>query len=160
MAQQVYDLPCDGEGTCMACKNKPTAEESLTCKTCATPWHVACLSVRPNSLADTLQWDCPDCSMLSANPVPVSGTGESSSSGGLITAICAIESDSSLTEREKAKRRQQLLCKDAGPSDDKEVTNGDNNLLSILDGLNCSFCMQLLERPVSVSTYDTLLIIY
>ncbi|XP_030967633.1 E3 ubiquitin-protein ligase ORTHRUS 2-like [Quercus lobata] len=149
MAQQVYDLPCDGEGTCMACKNKPTAEESLACNTCATPWHVVCLSVRPNSLADTLQWDCPDCSLLSANPAPVSGAGESSSSGGLIAAICAIESDSSLTEREKAKRRQQLLCKDAGPSDHKEVTNGDDNLLSILDGLNCSFCMQLLERPVS-----------
>ncbi|XP_030960364.1 E3 ubiquitin-protein ligase ORTHRUS 2-like [Quercus lobata] len=150
MAQQVYDLPCDGEGICMACKNKPTAEESVTCKTCATPWHVTCLSVRPSSLADTLQWDCPDCSLLSATPVPVSDAGESSSSGGLIAAICAIESDSSLTDREKAKRRQQLLCKDAGPSDHKEVTNGDNNLFSILDGLlNCSFCMQLLERPVS-----------
>ena len=124
-----------------------------------------CPTVRPKSLADTLQRDCPDCSLLSANPVPFSDAGESSSSGGLIAAICAIESDSSLTDREKAKRRQQLLCKDAGPSDHKEVTNGDNNLFSILDGLlNCSFCMQLLERPVSVSTYiythNTILIIY
>ena len=118
----------------MACKNKPTAEESLTCKTCATPWHVTCLSVRPSSLADTLQWNCPDCSLLSANPVPVSDAGESSSSGGLIAAICAIESDSSLTDRERAERRQQLLCKDAGPSDHKDVTNGDNDLLSILNG--------------------------
>ena len=72
-----YDLPCEGEGICMACKNRPTAEESLTCKTCATPWHVTCLSVRPSSLADTLQWNCPDCSLLSANPVSVSGAGES-----------------------------------------------------------------------------------
>ncbi|KAH0992045.1 hypothetical protein GBA52_003528 [Prunus armeniaca] len=115
-------LPCDGDGFCMACKTKPSAEETLTCKTCYTPWHVACLAVPPETLAETLMWDCPDCAPPSDDGQIAGNTvadgGEAGSSGELIAAIRAIESDESLTEREKAKRRQELMSGGARPPSD------------------------------------------
>lgn len=62
MARDSIQLPCDGDGACMRCKVTPPAEETLACSTCATPWHVACLASPPETLASTLQWNCPDCS--------------------------------------------------------------------------------------------------
>ncbi|CAN4124126.1 unnamed protein product [Withania somnifera] len=124
------DLPCDGDGVCMVCKTKPSENESLVCKTCATPWHINCLSAPPDSMADA-------------------NAAASSSFGDLLAAIRAIESDSLLTEQDKAKRRQELL---SGGAKDTilEGVNPDNDVLNILDGsLNCSMCMQLPERPVT-----------
>ncbi|XP_050222323.1 E3 ubiquitin-protein ligase ORTHRUS 2-like [Mercurialis annua] len=148
---QVGDLPCDGDGICMICKTKPLPDDSLSCKTCATPWHIICLSSRPDTLADALQWDCPDCSMLNPTSTAV-GKSEDNSSD-LISAIRAIESDVSLTEPEKAKRRQQLLGGGGGESGKEKINctaSGSNEILDILDaGLNCSFCMQLPDRPVT-----------
>ncbi|PON37625.1 Cdk-activating kinase assembly factor [Parasponia andersonii] len=146
------DLPCDGDGICMVCKAKPSNEESLTCNTCATPWHVTCLSSRPETMADALKWVCPDCSSLS-KPNPVAHHHSSD----LVAAIRAIESDTSLTEREKAKRRQRLMCKrdEAGPSSEPDADaqggpSNPNDLLDLLGGnLNCSICMQLPERPIT-----------
>ncbi|KAG5228023.1 E3 ubiquitin-protein ligase ORTHRUS [Salix suchowensis] len=114
------ELPCDGAGICMACKNKPPDEETLNCKTCATPWHATCLVSPPQELSDTLQWE--------------------------------IEDDKSLTEQEKAKKRQELLSgAAAGPStSDCEEKKEKNDVLDILDKeLTCSFCMQMLDRPVT-----------
>ncbi|KAF8400080.1 hypothetical protein HHK36_015955 [Tetracentron sinense] len=154
-------LPCDGDGVCMLCKKKPSDEETLTCKTCVTPWHVSCLSIRPQTLASTLEWECPDCSLpTDHNHAPVPGksvfSARSETSGDLIAAIRAIEADQSLTELEKAKRRQELMSR-AAPSPDpgdakskKRKMNGENDVLDLLDGsFNCSFCMQLPERPVT-----------
>ncbi|KAJ9549445.1 hypothetical protein OSB04_021988 [Centaurea solstitialis] len=71
MAHDSSDLPCDGDGHCMICKIKPPEEETLTCKTCVTPWHLNCLSSRPETLARVAQWECPDCSSLvSSGPPP------------------------------------------------------------------------------------------
>lgn len=146
------DLPCDGDGVCMVCKTKPSENESLICKTCATPWHVNCLSAPPDSMADAVNWECPDCSFPSDAAVKQNAA-TSSSSGDLIATIRAIESDSSLTEQEKAKRRQELLSggsKDTVTLDGADPVNPDNDVLNILDGsLNCSMCMQLPERPVT-----------
>ncbi|XP_009617502.1 E3 ubiquitin-protein ligase ORTHRUS 2-like [Nicotiana tomentosiformis] len=147
------DLPCDGDGVCMVCKTKPSENESLLCKTCATPWHVTCLSAPPNSMADAVNWECPDCSVPpDAPPVAVKQNAAAASSSygsDLIAAIRAIESDSSLTEQEKAKQRQELLSGSAKASN-LEGVNTDNDVLNILDGsLNCSMCMQLPERPVT-----------
>ncbi|KAL6984027.1 E3 ubiquitin-protein ligase ORTHRUS 2 [Sarracenia purpurea var. burkii] len=152
-------LPCDGDGICMICKNKPDDGETLTCKTCVTPWHVTCLSTPPQTLADAVQWECPDCSVVT-DPIAfgkaVALPTRSESAGSLIAAIRAIESDQSLTEQEKAKRRQELMSGsakstavgDANPN--KEKLNGDNGVLDLFDeSLNCSFCMQLPERPVT-----------
>ncbi|GLU06302.1 hypothetical protein SLE2022_233450 [Rubroshorea leprosula] len=154
----VSQLPCDGGGICMICKTKPSPEESLTCKTCTTPWHATCLSSDcPQTLADALSWECPDCSLT--NPLqPPTIAGEDGSSGDLVAAIRAIESDKSLTELEKAKKRQELVSGGVrSPNDDGENANpkkenfdSDNDVFGILDGsFNCSFCMQLPERPVT-----------
>lgn len=148
------NLPCDGDGRCMICKIIPPVEETITCKTCITPWHLNCLSVRPQTLADAAQWECPDCSnLISSHAPPSTATAASGSepSAVLIAAIRAIESDASLSEQDKAKRRQQLLS--GGGSDDagKEIGHGgDSDVLKLLTGsFNCSFCMQLPERPVT-----------
>lgn len=153
----VSQLPCDGDGLCMTCKIKPLPDDSLTCKTCATPWHVTCIpfSSRPQTLSDALRWGCPDCSLMDHHPPSIAGSDE------LVVAIKAIESDDSLTELEKARRRQELvsgggarsLDDEGGNVENEERINGDNDVLAILDGnINCSICMQLPERPVTVSS--------
>ncbi|KAF9619756.1 hypothetical protein IFM89_009098 [Coptis chinensis] len=151
------ELPCDNEGNCMVCKTKPTQEETLPCNTCGTSWHVTCLLVthKPESLLSSLQWVCPDCSSLfSGDSVGNTGGNE------LVAAVKAIEADESLTELEKAKKRQKLLSKGvAADVDDEEEEKRkrkgkgkfvENDVLGILDeSFNCSFCMQLPERPVT-----------
>lgn len=158
------DLPCDGDGDCMVCKAKRPSEVIL-CRTCVTPWHVPCLSSPPETLAAEADWSCPDCSapaeLVEAAPVaPSAGSSE------LIAAIRAIEADTTLSEREKARRRQKLMAgggdegegSGSGGDDDedgetaKEKEKG-NDVLDILDQqFNCAFCMQLPERPVTVSS--------
>ncbi|KAG8365791.1 hypothetical protein BUALT_Bualt17G0008500 [Buddleja alternifolia] len=141
----VSDLPCDGDGVCMVCKQKAAEGEVLTCKTCVTPWHVTCLTIPPKTLADAAQWECPDCS----DPSDAAGK-PSVCGGGLVEKIRAIESDASLTDREKAKRRQELLS--GGGNDEKKSAGGVvvGGVLGILgDKFNCSICMQLLDKPVS-----------
>ncbi|CAL5406409.1 unnamed protein product [Camellia sinensis] len=97
------NLPYDRDGICMIYKKKSAGDETITCKTCVTPWHVTCLSTPPQTLADTVQWECPDCSVIvDPNLIDKPAAG-SESSGDLIAAIRAIESDQSLTMQEKAK---------------------------------------------------------
>ncbi len=60
----------------MVCKTKPSSDETLTCKTCVTPWHVACLAVRPPTMADAVSWECPDCLPLSGD-APATAIGAS-----------------------------------------------------------------------------------
>ncbi|XP_013587843.1 PREDICTED: E3 ubiquitin-protein ligase ORTHRUS 2-like [Brassica oleracea var. oleracea] len=149
-------LPCDNDGACLRCKAKPPQEETLTCGTCGTPWHAPCLSSPPETLASTLQWHCPDCSGEIDPLLPVSGV-ESGGGSDLVAAIRAIEADESLTEADKAKKRQELLSgKSAADEDEEEEEEGkksaglDVDLLKALgENLNCSFCIQLPERPVT-----------
>ncbi|KAJ0740511.1 putative [histone H3]-lysine(4) N-trimethyltransferase chromatin regulator PHD family [Helianthus annuus] len=151
------NLPCDNDGRCMVCKVNPPEEEKINCKTCVTPWHLDCLSARPQTLADAAQWECPDCSCLvSSDAVPCVVASGSEPSAALVAAIRAIETDGSLSDQEKAKRRQQLLsgASDGDASkvieDKKESGGGGNDVLKLLSGsFNCSFCMQLPERPVT-----------
>lgn len=155
-------LPCNPDGICMICHQTPSPEEILSCTTCTSPWHVTCLSVRPDTVADALEWGCPDCAPA-ADPGQAAGnsigTGRNRGSGGLVAAIKAVEADESLTEREKAKKRQELMSKTALPPSDSDGANpekninGGNDVLDIFDGiLSCTICMQLPERPVTVST--------
>ncbi|KAF5459565.1 hypothetical protein F2P56_019504 [Juglans regia] len=161
---QVRQLPCDGDGICMLCKVKPSDEDNLSCKTCSTPWHLNCLSSRPETIASALQWECPDCTSLSLDLPPATASGGASDD--LIAKIREIEADASLTERQKAKMRQELMmrgnaCLDGdeknhkrkrGKEEEMNVGRGgeSNDVLDLLDGsLNCSFCMQLPERPVT-----------
>jgi len=119
-------------------------------------------------MTSALQWKCPDCSdtpVAGKWPVPtVSGA-----AGELIAAIKAIEDDESLSEREKAKRRQKLLSGKSGSGDnddekddeEEEKLKDDNEILAILgENMKCSFCMQLPDRPVTViSLFFSLLFI-
>lgn len=157
-------LPCDRDGICMKCKEKPTGEEeTLTCKTCITPWHVNCLTSPPQTLTSTLQWECPDCDAENHNLPLSSPAAPPVESGNLIAAIREIESNQLLTDQEKAKKRQELLSRGGksgsdldGDGDDKnnKKKDGDNDVLDLFDDFNCSFCMQLPERPVTVSPLD------
>ncbi|XP_027121882.1 E3 ubiquitin-protein ligase ORTHRUS 2-like [Coffea arabica] len=142
-------LPVDGDGTCMACKKTPELDRTVTCGTCNTPWHVDCLVEGPTTLVEILSFICPDCSGggLTGAPAPVS-----SSNGDLVTKIRAIEADGSLTEREKAKKRQELFA-GKGVDKDEQKRKGKekmNEALALLSqSIKCSFCMQLPERPVT-----------
>nr|GFB10047.1 E3 ubiquitin-protein ligase ORTHRUS 2-like [Tanacetum cinerariifolium] len=154
------DLPCDGDGKCMICKATPPEEEKLTCKTCVTPWHTDCLTTsRPKTLADVAQWECPDCTDLGVSHAPLANAG-SEKSDSLVSAIRAIENDVMLSDVEKAKKRQELLSGKGGGDDvaGKDRASGSggggvgggSDVLKLLSGsFNCSFCMQLPERPVT-----------
>lgn len=166
----VSQLPCNGDGMCMQCKDIPVEEEKLNCKTCATPWHVVCLACPPESLASTLHWECPDCT----GNVSVVVSGQATEKGGIVAEILAIEADVSLTEGEKARRRQELMSgktgsdggdetktkKREGKGKEKMVDGGENDELDIFDGnLKCACCINRLERPVTVRTVNLVLVL-
>ncbi|CAN6344761.1 unnamed protein product [Urochloa humidicola] len=140
------DLPCDGDGVCMVCRAAaPPEVELLRCSTCATPWHSPCLS-EPPALSDAATWSCPDCSGSSSAAAPAAGGGE------LVTAIRAIEADSTLSDQEKARRRQKLLAGSAATEDENEDEEGagDDHVLEILGrSFSCVFCLKLPDRPVT-----------
>ncbi|RZC59487.1 hypothetical protein C5167_006790 [Papaver somniferum] len=150
-------LPCDGDGICMKCKQKPSGEEeTLACKTCITPWHVNCLTSPPQTLTSTLQWECPDCDAENHKLPFSSPAAPPVESGNLIAAIREIESNQLLTDQEKAKKRQELLSRGGksgsdldGADKNNKKKDGDNDVLDLFDDFNCSFCMQLPERPVT-----------
>ncbi|XP_062196443.1 E3 ubiquitin-protein ligase ORTHRUS 2-like [Phragmites australis] len=143
------DLPCDGDGACMACRAAaPLPEvELLRCSTCATPWHSPCLS-EPPALADAARWSCPDCSSGGDSSVappaaPPGGRNE------LVAAIRAIEADQTLSDQEKARRRQALLAPAAAADDDDDDTGDDGVLEIVGKKFSCVFCMKLPDRPVT-----------
>ncbi|KAI9106904.1 hypothetical protein K1719_022432 [Acacia pycnantha] len=148
----VTQLPCDCNGICRACKVKPAEAENLTCKTCATQWHVDCLSCRPETMAEAVEWECPDCSSLHRDLPVANEKTLPEGAGDLIAAIRAIEADGSLSDMEKAKKRQWLLSGKAvlEEGEEKRREGDGSNILDILNGtLQCSFCLELLERPVT-----------
>ncbi|XP_047322039.1 E3 ubiquitin-protein ligase ORTHRUS 2-like isoform X1 [Impatiens glandulifera] len=158
MAQH-SNLPCNGDGVCMVCQTKPPEAEILCCNTCVSPWHATCLSIPLETLAGAVEWECPDCSSASADhEIPLATTAESSSSNLLIASIRAIESDQSLTDQEKAKRRQNFMSGgglgssplEENVSNNETINGDDNSFVNLLDGrINCSICMQLPERPIT-----------
>ncbi|ESW14533.1 hypothetical protein PHAVU_008G289300 [Phaseolus vulgaris] len=131
-------LPCDSDGLCMRCKEKPPSSQTLSCRTCATPWHISCLTAPPVSVSD-LHWDCPDCSDLCSHP-PVA------SSDDIVSSIRAIQADESLSDQQKAKRCQELL---AGSSASSSDPSKDKTADIFDDSFSCSICMQLPDRPVT-----------
>ncbi|XP_057517698.1 E3 ubiquitin-protein ligase ORTHRUS 2-like [Amaranthus tricolor] len=145
-----HQLPCDGDGNCMLCKKNPSEEEKILCKTCVTPWHVECLPSPPESMASVAEWECPDCSPTVVcgklvNSATIAGVG-----GELVAKIKAIEADTSLSETEKARKRQELLSGSGSTGNDQGKVMDGNEILAILgDNMKCSFCMQLPDRPVT-----------
>ncbi|KAL8456899.1 hypothetical protein ACS0TY_034943 [Phlomoides rotata] len=144
-------LPLDSDGICMVCKAKPLEEATLTCATCATPWHVSCLPM----VSAALEFECPDCSGdgLNGDAAPTD-----SEKKDLLVRIREIEADDSLSEKEKAKKRQQLLSgkMESDDDDDDRKGNGETNedksadVLRVLrDSFKCCYCMELPERPIT-----------
>jgi len=124
----------------MRCKVKPPPSETLTCGTCATPWHLSCLTEAPSSASDS-HWDCPDCSdLFSDQPVAPSGNA-------IPSAVLAIQADPSLSEQEKARRCQEILCGSSDLARNQTATNDDD----VFDAsLTCVVCFNPLDRPISV----------
>ncbi|KAJ4832337.1 hypothetical protein Tsubulata_027820 [Turnera subulata] len=151
-ASATLQLPCDGDGVCMCCKAKPRTEETVTCKICTASWHVDCLVSKPETWDSVRQWDCPDCTgEATAAAAPSAAEGRE-----LVAAIREIEADRTLTEKEKARKKQELvggkrvLEEDVEEGKTKKKRGGDNEVLNIVDeAFKCSFCMQLPERPVT-----------
>lgn len=152
MNREDVQLPCDADDVCMRCKAKIPSEECLTCGTCVTPWHVACLRSPPSTLASTQSWECPDCSGDVVDPAPVSGLNPGGSS--LVAKVRAIESDASLNEAQKAKKRQQLVSGGKAVEEEEEKkeeeSSSDDFLVSLRKNVSCSICLHLPERPVTV----------
>ncbi|XP_057791489.1 E3 ubiquitin-protein ligase ORTHRUS 2-like [Salvia miltiorrhiza] len=140
-----HQLPLDSDGVCMLCKEKPSEDATLCCGTCATPWHVACLSGIKNS---ALGFECPDCSGdgLGGAPAPTDLDKKD-----LFSKIRAVEADDSLTDVEKARKRQQLMCGkiESGEASGVKEENSCDILAVIGESFKCSYCMELPERPVT-----------
>jgi hypothetical protein len=121
----------------------------LRCSACATPWHSPCLS-NPPALSDAANWSCPDCSRD-----PAAARAAAPAAGGeLVAAIREIEADTTLSNEEKARRRQNLLAgRSAASAPDDVDDSAEDDVLNILSkSFSCAFCMELLERPVTVSS--------
>jgi hypothetical protein len=103
---------------------------------------------KPPVLSDVATWSCPDCFGDAAPaPIPASGAGSD-----LVAAIRAIESDKTLSEQDKARRRQAILAPSAAPADSPDDADAGDHLKEILDTFNCVFCLTLPERPVTVNS--------
>lgn len=88
-------------------------------------------------------WECPDCTTLVSAGAPAAG-GKSE----LVAAIQAIEADGSLTDKQKARKRQELL---SGKEVAKEDEEERNEVVDIINSnFKCCVCIQLLKRPVTV----------
>ncbi|CAJ1971621.1 unnamed protein product [Sphenostylis stenocarpa] len=131
------ELSCDAEGVCLCCKQTPPPSELLPCHTCEAKWHLPCLPSPPVSSSDS-HWDCPDCTGLSCQKAVPEST--------IVSAIRTVHADSSLTEKQKARKCQELVGGVPQPSEDENHEN-------IFDGtLNCTICNQLPDRPVTVGS--------
>ncbi|TVU18446.1 hypothetical protein EJB05_34547 [Eragrostis curvula] len=138
------DLPIDGDGVCMVCSvAAPPEVDLLRCSTCATPWHSPCLS-KPPALSDAATWSCPDCSGDAAPAPAAPGAG-----GELVAAIRAIEADPTLSDQEKARRRQALLAPPSAADEAAADDAGDDVLEIVGKNFSCVFCMKLPDRPVT-----------
>ncbi|XP_066393736.1 E3 ubiquitin-protein ligase ORTHRUS 2-like [Miscanthus floridulus] len=140
------DFPCDDAGMCMVCGVDVESEvDLLRCSTCATPWHSPCLS-NPPALSEAATWSCPDCSRdpAAARVAPAAG-------GELVAAIREIEADTTLSDEEKARRRQNLLAgRSAASAPDYVDDSAEDDVLNILGkSFSCAFCINLLDRPVT-----------
>ncbi|WVZ62651.1 hypothetical protein U9M48_012371, partial [Paspalum notatum var. saurae] len=147
-AATMPDLPIDADGVCMVCRaTAPPEVEVLRCSTCATPWHTPCLSKPPPALSDAASWSCPDCSGDAAPVAPAAPV----AGGELVAAIRAIEADATLSDQEKARRRQKLLAGSAGEDENENVNDAaGNDVLDIIGKtFSCVFCMKLPDRPIT-----------
>ncbi|MCO5563798.1 hypothetical protein L7F22_017446 [Adiantum nelumboides] len=146
------ELPCDADGKCMVCKVLPEDSQVILCNSCSSPWHMTCLHP-PMTEVPLGDWSCPDC-----DPSDVAATSAAAPSSApftedpdnVISQIRAIRADPTLSEQVKARKCQDIMSragtKAANGTEDKKK----HKMLEIFDeNLNCIFCMQLADRPVT-----------
>lgn len=160
------DLPLDSDDVCMKCKVKPKEVDCLICSSCTSPWHIACLS-NLSSNSQSENWSCPDCNIPTEFVVPVVKSVENTEDAVLLAKAREIESNAALSPKEKARLRQELFSPSSngntsksnghvGNQSKKEEHNFESpvklsNAMQILDErMNCAFCLQMVERPVTV----------
>ncbi|XP_016563051.2 E3 ubiquitin-protein ligase ORTHRUS 2 [Capsicum annuum] len=147
----INSLPIDGEGVCMLCKKTPLQEKIVTCITCVTPWHRDCMENPPVTLPSFVNFECPDCAGTGLEgvtvPPPISVGGD------LVVKIREIEADTSMTEKEKARRRREIVSgKQIWINENEEDEGEEKDVLSVLgESIKCPFCYMLLDRPVTMS---------
>ncbi|XWS51515.1 hypothetical protein CRYUN_Cryun12cG0182400 [Craigia yunnanensis] len=169
----------DGDDLCMLCKTKPNdGEKLMPCILCEAPWHMPCLlSLREfNSYSGDL-WGCPECPNRIKDDkelvlLPPKNTAASSSfspgDNTMVAKVLAIQADESLTEEEKARKRQELLsertvdpeeAQDGQKKKGKEKWKGKEKTMvepiyeasEVCDeSFNCTICLNMLDRPVTM----------
>eukprot|EP00250_Pteridium_aquilinum_P015069 c22359_g1_i1 orf=208-2550(+) len=148
------DLPCDADGKCMVCKVVPADSQVILCNSCSSPWHMACLHP-PMTEVPTGDWSCPDCEPSScpapaAPPPPASADQITDDNEDVVKQVRAIRSDPTLTEQEKARKCQDVMSKAGSATANGVQDKKKHKMLEIFDeNLNCIFCMQLADRPVT-----------
>ncbi|KAH7447975.1 hypothetical protein KP509_01G130300 [Ceratopteris richardii] len=139
------ELPCDADGRCMVCKVLPEDSQVILCNSCSSPWHMSCLRPPMNEVPAG-DWSCPDCEpSVSVSAVPLAEETDN-----VLSRIRAIRADPSLSEKEKARKCQDLMSRTGGEQINGTQEKKSNKMLDIFDeNLNCIFCMQLADRPVT-----------
>lgn len=116
-------LPCDSNGDCMVCGEMTLEEDTLTCNTCATPWHIPCLGT--SMPAHASYWNCPDCFSLPNLPI------------------------STRCQSTPTVDRQKHLFNLRNFEEDDVLPK--NQVIELFEeSLRCSFCMQLPQSPITV----------
>ncbi|XP_022737361.1 E3 ubiquitin-protein ligase ORTHRUS 2-like [Durio zibethinus] len=181
--QQQQPQQPDDDDLCMSCKTKINPRENfMPCIFCEAPWHMDCLILTRQSLAyPDDYWFCPECdkrikdddegivifsSMTMSKKEGASSSSHSPGENTMIAKILAIQADKSLTEEEKARKRQELV---SGKAVETEEADGEKNKSkgkwkgkektrvepeyqaseASDESFNCSICLNMLDRPVS-----------
>eukprot|EP00249_Psilotum_nudum_P024227 c29126_g1_i1 orf=621-3185(-) len=147
------ELPCDLDGVCMMCKKTPFDSDVLLCNGCSSPWHMACLNP-PMQTVPLCDWFCPDCNLVTPTEQDRPQKSTVSELGSdILTEIRAIQADPNLTDEQKARKCQDIMGKGISGEEKRDVGSVErrkHKMLEIFDeNLNCIFCLQLAERPVT-----------
>lgn len=143
------ELPCDADGKCMVCKVVPSDSQVILCNSCSSPWHMACL--HPPMIEVPLgDWSCPDCEPSLVPAPPPSSDKTADNEEDVVRQIRAIRADPDLSEQEKARKCQDVMSKASSTPSNGTLDKKKDKMLEIFDeNLNCIFCMQLADRPVT-----------
>ncbi|PPR98127.1 hypothetical protein GOBAR_AA22546 [Gossypium barbadense] len=177
-ADDVNQQPVDAE-LCMLCKaSSNPGEDIILCIVCQAPWHQSCLiSSRESHFISDDYLGCPECEnringddldTLTPMNNAAAASSFSAADNSMVAKILAIQADKSLTEEEKARKRQELLSgrpavespeledKDDGEKNKCKVEKFKGKAKTTVEAskvsdesINCTICLNMPERPVT-----------